>query len=127
MIMKLMHVTPLYRYLRSREDTVRCIVQSLIDDTNSELADELRQGLLICMDESFYDVEDMDEWKEWKPDPADASEQHQVGGTHVENGADHVLRCSFRLGKVGKGCWDSPNHAYARLSATFNGFFPFLF
>ncbi len=35
---------PVRAYLRTRDDTVRCIVQSLIDDSNSELADELKQN-----------------------------------------------------------------------------------
>lgn len=32
---------PVREYLRSRDDTVRCVVTSLVDDSNSELADEL--------------------------------------------------------------------------------------
>ncbi len=35
---------PVRKYLRTRDDTVRCIVQSLIDDSNSELSDELKQN-----------------------------------------------------------------------------------
>lgn len=30
---------PVRNYLRTREDTVRCIVASLTDDSNNELAD----------------------------------------------------------------------------------------
>ncbi len=35
---------PVRAYLRTRDDTVRCIVQSLIDDNCNELAEELKQN-----------------------------------------------------------------------------------
>ena len=49
---------PVRKYLRTREDTVRCIVQSLIDDGSSELSEELTKGQGICLEESFEDEED---------------------------------------------------------------------
>ena len=49
---------PVRRYLRTRDDTVRCIVQSLIDDGSSELSEELTKGQGICLEESFEDDED---------------------------------------------------------------------
>lgn len=49
---------PVRRYLRTRDDTVRCIVQSLIDDGSSELSEELTKGQGICLEESFEDEED---------------------------------------------------------------------
>lgn len=41
---------PVRDYLRQREDTVRCIVASLTDDSNSELFEELATGaeVLCC-------------------------------------------------------------------------------
>ena len=35
---------PVRKYLRTRDDTVRCIVQSLIDDNTNELAEELQRN-----------------------------------------------------------------------------------
>ena len=49
---------PVRRYLRTRDDTVRCIVQSLIDDGSSELSEELSKGEGLCLEESFEDEED---------------------------------------------------------------------
>jgi anaphase-promoting complex subunit 2 len=64
---------PVRRYLRTREDTVRCIVQSLIDDSSSELADELTKNEGLFLEESFEDDEDkMENWENWMPDPVDA-------------------------------------------------------
>ena len=63
---------PVRTYLRTREDTVRCIVQSLIDDQSSELADELKKNEGLFLDESFYEEEDMEGWETWTPDPVDA-------------------------------------------------------
>ena len=73
---------PVRKYLRTRDDTVRCIVSSLIDDNSSELAEELTKNEGLCLDESiFNDVgvgdEDPEEleanWEQWQPDPIDAS------------------------------------------------------
>ncbi|XP_059088575.1 anaphase-promoting complex subunit 2-like [Tigriopus californicus] len=63
---------PVRTYLRTREDTVRCIVQSLIDDSSSELADELKKNEGLSLDDSFYEEQDMDNWESWVPDPIDA-------------------------------------------------------
>ncbi len=68
---------PVRAYLRGREDTVRCIVQSLIDETNNEMADELREHEGLCLDDSFYEEEDMSDWQNWEPDPVHADpERH---------------------------------------------------
>ncbi|KAL5012414.1 hypothetical protein ScPMuIL_010965 [Solemya velum] len=60
---------PVRRYLRSRDDTVRCIVSSLTDDGNNELLDELFKAQPTALDESCHsdDNEEM-----WVPDPVDA-------------------------------------------------------
>lgn len=73
---------PVRRYLRTRDDTVRCIVQSLIDDSSSELAEELTKNEGLCLDESMFnelggdygyndpDPEELEAtWDTWQPDP----------------------------------------------------------
>ena len=80
---------PVRHYLRTRDDTVRCIVQSLIDDTSSELAEELTKNEGLCLDESIFnemydggyndpDPEELEAtWETWQPDPID-SETHSA-------------------------------------------------
>ena len=80
---------PVRHYLRTRDDTVRCIVQSLIDDTSSELAEELTKNEGLCLDESIFnemydggyndpDPEELEAtWETWQPDPID-SESHSA-------------------------------------------------
>ncbi|XP_020706375.2 anaphase-promoting complex subunit 2 [Athalia rosae] len=62
---------PVKQYLRSREDTVRCVVSGLLDDSPSDLADELVKGESLQLEESSVDEEDED-WEKWTPDPVDA-------------------------------------------------------
>ncbi|GFN88361.1 anaphase-promoting complex subunit 2 [Plakobranchus ocellatus] len=65
---------PVGRYLRSREDTVRCIVASLTDDGNNELVSEL-VNTKPCTPSKDADEEDGSmnpRWEEWMPDPVDA-------------------------------------------------------
>ena len=40
---------PVRTYLRTREDTVRCIVASLIDDSSNELADVRSNCASVCV------------------------------------------------------------------------------
>lgn len=58
---------PVRKYLRTRDDTVRCIVQSLIDDNTNELADELIRNEGLCLDDSFMadDLNDPEELGEF--------------------------------------------------------------
>lgn len=69
---------PVRKYLRTRDDTVRCIVQSLIDDNTNELAEELMKNQGLCLDDSYLadDLNNPDEleatWQTWMPDPVDA-------------------------------------------------------
>nr|XP_006818421.1 PREDICTED: anaphase-promoting complex subunit 2-like [Saccoglossus kowalevskii] len=63
---------PVRKYLRTREDTVRCIVSSLTDDGSSELADELVKGEPLLMDENYYSDEENGDPETWQPDPIDA-------------------------------------------------------
>lgn len=59
-------------YLRSREDTVRSVVSSLLDDSPSELADELNKGECLQLDDGSADDETTEDWEKWMPDPVDA-------------------------------------------------------
>lgn len=57
--------------MRSREDTVRCVVSGLLDDSPSDLADELVKGESLQLDDGSADEENED-WEKWVPDPVDA-------------------------------------------------------
>ncbi|XP_033110113.1 anaphase-promoting complex subunit 2-like [Anneissia japonica] len=63
---------PVRKYLRSREDTVRCIVSSLTDDSSSDLAEELIKAEPLQMDESYMSEEEEEDPSNWQPDPIDA-------------------------------------------------------
>ncbi len=64
---------PIKSYLRKREDTVRCIVTSLTDDSNSELFEELGRGDgLIAQTYAESDDEKSVYGEEWTPDPIEA-------------------------------------------------------
>ena len=63
------------RYLKTREDTVRSIVQTLISETATELTEELQKTQGLQLDHSFQspdDYECLDDWENWQPDPVDA-------------------------------------------------------
>ncbi|XP_014299608.2 anaphase-promoting complex subunit 2 [Microplitis demolitor] len=62
---------PIKSYLRSRSDTVRCVVSGLLDDFPSDLADELVKGESLQLDDGSADEENED-WEKWMPDPVDA-------------------------------------------------------
>ncbi|KAH9512448.1 Anaphase-promoting complex subunit 2 [Bulinus truncatus] len=62
---------PVGRYLRSREDTVRCIVASLTDEGNNELISELVNTKPVG-DENQQEDGNMVGWESWMPDPVDA-------------------------------------------------------
>ena len=63
---------------RNRDDTVRSIVSSLIEDSNSELLDELVKTQPGPLDDSYTSDDQTDNWQIWQPDPVDAipGEQH---------------------------------------------------
>ncbi|XP_072014527.1 anaphase-promoting complex subunit 2-like [Amphiura filiformis] len=63
---------PVRKYLRTRDDTVRCIVSSLTDDSNRELAEELVKAEPLHMDESYSSEHEEEKPEEWLPDPIDA-------------------------------------------------------
>ncbi|XP_011633814.1 anaphase-promoting complex subunit 2 isoform X1 [Pogonomyrmex barbatus] len=62
---------PIKSYLRNREDTVRSVVNSLLDDSPSGLADELVNGEYLQLDDGSAEDETED-WENWMPDPVDA-------------------------------------------------------
>ncbi|KAK2189465.1 hypothetical protein NP493_106g06023 [Ridgeia piscesae] len=63
---------PVRKYLRNRDDTVRSIVSSLIEDSNSELLDELVKTQPGPLDDSYTSDDQTDNWQIWQPDPVDA-------------------------------------------------------
>ncbi|KAG8194712.1 hypothetical protein JTE90_028026 [Oedothorax gibbosus] len=63
---------PVCEYLRSREDTVRCIIFSLREDSCGELACELLKGMPMKLEASYPCEETTEEWQNWCPDPVDA-------------------------------------------------------
>ncbi|CAH0480053.1 unnamed protein product [Peronospora belbahrii] len=64
---------PVKEYLRKRKDTVRCIVQSLTDEQNGDLFEELRRDnmRIIQHDDDSDDDEDISP-DLWEPDPIEA-------------------------------------------------------
>ncbi|XP_033732322.1 anaphase-promoting complex subunit 2-like [Pecten maximus] len=63
---------PVRKYLRSRDDTVRCIVSNLTDDGSNELLDELIKGQPLLLDEGCHSDDEDEDWEKWIPDPVDA-------------------------------------------------------
>ncbi|GIY73163.1 anaphase-promoting complex subunit 2 [Caerostris darwini] len=63
---------PVCRYLRSRDDTVRCIIFSLREDNCGELACELLNGVSVKLEDIYKNEEEGDNWEKWSPDPVDA-------------------------------------------------------
>ncbi|KAJ8945964.1 hypothetical protein NQ318_016792 [Aromia moschata] len=63
---------PVHQYLRSREDTVRCVVSSLTEEGPNDLAEELVRGEAVQVDENTPVDEDSENWETWVPDPIDA-------------------------------------------------------
>lgn len=59
------------QYLRCREDTIRCVINSLIDDGPSELSEELVKSENVICDGSYME-DDCENWETWNPDPVDA-------------------------------------------------------
>ncbi|KAG5876105.1 hypothetical protein JTB14_013685 [Gonioctena quinquepunctata] len=64
---------PVHQYLRSREDTVRCVVSSLTEEGPNDLAEELVRGEAVQVDENTPLDEDTENWETWVPDPIDAA------------------------------------------------------
>ncbi|XP_054716612.1 anaphase-promoting complex subunit 2-like [Uloborus diversus] len=63
---------PVCKYLKSRDDTVRCIISSLREDSCGELACELMKGVPLKLEDNYSNEEEADDWEKWCPDPIDA-------------------------------------------------------
>ncbi|XP_041481445.1 anaphase-promoting complex subunit 2-like isoform X2 [Lytechinus variegatus] len=63
---------PIRKYLRTREDTVRCIVSSLTDDNSNELADELVKAQPVNVEDGASTGTEEANPYDWQPDPIDA-------------------------------------------------------
>ncbi|XP_066148403.1 anaphase-promoting complex subunit 2 [Euwallacea fornicatus] len=61
---------PIHQYLRSREDTVRCVVSSLTEEGPNDLAEELNRSEPV--DENMPINDEDENWESWTPDPVDA-------------------------------------------------------
>ncbi|KAK1939949.1 Anaphase-promoting complex subunit 2 [Phytophthora citrophthora] len=80
---------PVKEYLRKRKDTVRCIVQSLTDEQNGDLFEELRRDnmRIIQHDDDSDDDEDISP-DTWEPDPIEADPTT----TSRSRSSDDILR-----------------------------------
>lgn len=69
---------PVKEYLRKgRQDTVRCVITSLIEETPSDLSEELARSEAIKAEETERNQDEMNNWETWNPDPIDADpEKH---------------------------------------------------
>lgn len=73
-------------YLRSRDDTVHCIVTSLTEEGATDLSDELSGCKKITLCDVVTSVEDdMENWEAWVPDPVEV-----VPGYHL-----YISRLTF--------------------------------
>lgn len=69
---------PVKEYLRKgRQDTVRCVITSLIEESPSDLSEELARSEAIKAEENERSLDEMGGWESWSPDPIDADpEKH---------------------------------------------------
>ncbi|CAM6053442.1 unnamed protein product [Sphagnum tenellum] len=68
---------PVRKYLKSRDDTVRCIITALTDETSSELSPEFHKRNAQNADDTNYNSDDEnigENWQTWVPDPIDATQ-----------------------------------------------------
>lgn len=82
-------IEPVKDYLRGRPDTVRCVITSLIEDTCSDLAEELAKSEAALKPEGGASAADeMLNWDKWQPDPVDAAPQKET--TKTDRSADII-------------------------------------
>ncbi|XP_060520265.1 anaphase-promoting complex subunit 2 [Cylas formicarius] len=74
---------PIHQYLRSREDTVRCVVSSLTEEGPNDLAEELNREEAVLINENVLLDEDSDNWEMWMPDPIDAVANKKTKDTQI--------------------------------------------
>ena len=66
---------PVKEYLRKgRNDTVRCVITSLIEESPSDLSEELARSESIKAEENERNRDEMNGWENWNPDPIDATD-----------------------------------------------------
>lgn len=58
--------------MRSRKDTVRCVMTTLTEEGHC-LTDELVRNENVLDEDDVYDEDNMTEWTKWMPDPVDAN------------------------------------------------------
>ena len=63
---------PVKEYLRSRSDTVRCVITGLTEEGPSDLSEELAKSKTIKSKEESGEKIEMLNWETWTPDPIDA-------------------------------------------------------
>ena len=56
---------------------MRCIVQSLIDDSATELTEELQKTEGLHSFQAPDDWECLEDWEQWQPDPVDVPSKHR--------------------------------------------------
>lgn len=65
---------PVKEYLRKgRSDTVRCVITSLIEESPSDLSEELARSEALKAEETERNADEMSNWENWNPDPIDAN------------------------------------------------------
>ncbi len=69
---------PVKEYLRSRQDTIRCVITSLIEESPTDLSEELARSERVKNEENAG-VEEMKDWDKWTPDPIDADSEKNPG------------------------------------------------
>lgn len=63
---------PVKEYLRSRPDTVRCVVTGLTEEGCSDLSEELAKSEHIKAKENINEKLELTDWENWNPDPVNA-------------------------------------------------------
>lgn len=77
---------PVKEYLRKgRTDTVRCVVTSLIEESPSDLSEELARSEAIKAEETERNLDELNNWESWNPDPIDADpEKHSMSNKKLD-------------------------------------------
>ncbi|XP_065075533.1 anaphase-promoting complex subunit 2 [Ochlerotatus camptorhynchus] len=63
---------PVKEYLRSRPDTVRCVVTGLTEEGCSDLSEELAKSENVKTKENTNEKLELTDWENWNPDPVNA-------------------------------------------------------
>lgn len=63
---------PVKEYLRSRPDTVRCVVTGLTEEGCSDLSEELAKSENVKAKDNINEKLEQTDWENWNPDPVNA-------------------------------------------------------